>query len=103
VYELSALIFADKIKIDRSFIEELGTNGECLAIVQAITRLGFDLGVATLAEGVETEAQRELLQKEGCTEMQGYLFSRPIPANEIAGLLSFNRGGWPAKKYLLTG
>jgi EAL domain-containing protein (putative c-di-GMP-specific phosphodiesterase class I) len=93
----------DKIKIDRSFVEELGTNGECLAIVQAIARLGLDLGVATLAEGVETEVQRALLHKEGCKEMQGYLFSRPIPANEIAALLSSNRAGWQAKEYRLTG
>jgi diguanylate cyclase (GGDEF)-like protein/PAS domain S-box-containing protein len=93
----------DKIKIDRSFVQELGTNGECLAIVQAIARLGLDLGVPTIAEGVETEVQRELLHKEGCKEMQGYLFSRPIPANEIEELLSANRSSWPAKEYRLTG
>jgi EAL domain-containing protein (putative c-di-GMP-specific phosphodiesterase class I) len=93
----------DKIKIDRSFVEELRTNGECLAIIQAITRLGLDLGVATIAEGVETKVQRELLHKEGCKEMQGYLFSRPIPANEIAGLLSSNRAGWRLKENRLTG
>ncbi len=93
----------DKIKIDRSFIEELGTNGECLAIVQAITKLGLNLGVATTAEGVETEAQRALLHKEGCKEMQGYLFSRPIPANEIAGLLSSQPSGWQAKECSLVG
>jgi EAL domain-containing protein (putative c-di-GMP-specific phosphodiesterase class I) len=93
----------DKIKIDRSFVQELGTNGECLAIVQAIARLGLDLGVPTIAEGVETEVQRELLHKEGCKEMQGYLFSRPIPANEIEELLRANRSSWPAKEYRLTG
>ncbi len=93
----------DKIKIDRSFIEELGTNGESLAIVQAIARLGLDLGVATTAEGVEMEVQRTLLHNEGCKEMQGYLFSRPIPASEIAALLSSNRVGWPAREYCPSG
>jgi diguanylate cyclase (GGDEF)-like protein/PAS domain S-box-containing protein len=93
----------DKIKIDRSFVQELGTNGECLAIVQAITRLGLSLGVATIAEGVETDAQRELLCKEGCKEMQGFLFSAPIPSNEIAGFLSRNRNRWPAREHRLAG
>jgi EAL domain-containing protein (putative c-di-GMP-specific phosphodiesterase class I) len=93
----------DKIKIDRSFVAELGGNGECLAIVQAITRLGSNLGIPTVAEGVETEEQRQLLREEGCTQMQGYLFSRPVPASEIAGLLSSHRDGWPATGYCMTG
>ncbi len=91
----------DKIKIDRSFVADLCDNGECLAIVRAIAKLGLNLGIPTLAEGVETEAQRELLRKEGCTEMQGYLFSKPIPAREIAGLLRSKGSDWQAE-YLLT-
>jgi diguanylate cyclase (GGDEF)-like protein/PAS domain S-box-containing protein len=81
----------DKIKIDRSFISELGESADCMAIIKAITNLGSNLGIPTLAEGVETQEQLELLRKEGCTEMQGYLFSRPVPASEIAGLLNSPR------------
>ncbi|MBO0733197.1 MAG: EAL domain-containing protein [Methylocapsa sp.] len=92
----------DKIKIDRSFVAELGNNGECLAIIQAIARLGTNLKISTLAEGVETEAQCELLRKEGFKEMQGYLVSRPVPATEIHGLLKAYRNGWPAKESPLT-
>jgi diguanylate cyclase (GGDEF)-like protein/PAS domain S-box-containing protein len=78
----------DKIKIDRSFISELGESGDCMAIMQAITTLGWSLGIPTLAEGVETKKQLEWLCKTGCTEMQGYLFSRPVPAVDIRKLLS---------------
>ena len=72
------------------------------AIVQAVARLGFDLKIPTLAEGVETEAQRELLRKEGYREMQGHLVSRPVPATEINALLNAYRNGWPAKEYPLS-
>ncbi len=78
----------DKIKIDRSFISELGESADCMAIIRAITNLGSNLGIPTLAEGVETKKQFAWLREAGCTEMQGYLFSRPVPASEIAGLLS---------------
>jgi diguanylate cyclase (GGDEF)-like protein/PAS domain S-box-containing protein len=92
----------DKIKIDRSFISELSESADCMAIIRAITNLGSNLGIPTLAEGVETEEQLELLRKEGCTEMQGYLFSRPVPASEIAGLLSSRRICRQADQYLLS-
>ena len=81
----------DKIKIDRSFVTELATRDDSMAIVRAVTGLGKSLGIVTTAEGVETEAQFELLRREGCTQAQGYLFSRPVPAQEVAGLLSKNR------------
>ena len=81
----------DKIKIDRSFISELGESADCMAIIKAITNLGSNLGIPTLAEGVETEKQLAWLREAGCTEMQGYLFSRPVPASEIAGLLNSHR------------
>jgi EAL domain-containing protein (putative c-di-GMP-specific phosphodiesterase class I) len=73
-----------------------------MAIIRAITNLGSNLGIPTLAEGVETEEQLELLRKEGCTEMQGYLFSRPVPASEIAGLLSSPRNRRQGDEYLLS-
>ena len=78
----------DKIKIDRSFIHELSTRGDCQAIVRAVTGLGSSLGIATTAEGVETHEQLKLLRREGCTEVQGYLFSPPRPAAEVEELLA---------------
>ncbi len=92
----------DKIKIDRSFISELGEGGDCMAIIRAVTNLGSSLGIPTVAEGVETEEQRSLLRAAGCTEMQGYLFSQPIRASEIAELLSPQSNRRPADEYLLT-
>jgi EAL domain-containing protein (putative c-di-GMP-specific phosphodiesterase class I) len=73
-----------------------------LAIIQAIINLGSSLGIPTLAEGVETKNQLEWLRQTGCTEMQGYLFSRPVPASEIAGLLISRRKRRQASEYLLT-
>ncbi len=73
-----------------------------MAIIKAITNLGSSLGIPTLAEGVETKKQLAWLREAGCTEMQGYLFSRPIPASEIAGLLSSPRNRRQADEYLLT-
>jgi diguanylate cyclase (GGDEF)-like protein len=78
----------DKIKIDRSFIKELGREeNDCLAIIRAVTKLGASLGMITTAEGVETKEQLEILRAEGCTQAQGYLFSRPRPVAEIPALL----------------
>jgi len=78
----------DKIKIDRSFIHELATREDSMAIVRAVTGLGKSLGIATTAEGVETTEQLEILRNEGCTEVQGYLFSPPIPLLQIERLLT---------------
>ncbi len=85
----------DKIKIDRSFIGDLAKGDNAVAIVQAILDLAKSLKMTTTAEGVETVAQQSLLQAAGCNEMQGYLFSRPKPAAEIAELL--NVRGIPVK------
>jgi EAL domain-containing protein (putative c-di-GMP-specific phosphodiesterase class I) len=92
----------DKIKIDRSFISAVGEGADCMAIIKAIANLGWSLGIPTLAEGVETKKQLAWLRAAGCTEMQGYLFSRPVPAREIAKLLSPPRVGRQADQYLLT-
>lgn len=70
----------DRIKIDRSFVRLLGTRADGAAIVSAVVALSQSLGVATTAEGVETEGQRDLLAAAGCTDLQGFLFSRPQPA-----------------------
>ncbi|HEY5278589.1 MAG TPA: EAL domain-containing protein [Pseudolabrys sp.] len=77
----------DKIKIDRSFIQELGKKDDCLAIVRAVTQLGADIGMITVAEGVETDDQLDILRVEGCNLAQGYLFSRPRPVGDIPQLL----------------
>jgi EAL domain-containing protein (putative c-di-GMP-specific phosphodiesterase class I) len=75
----------DKIKIDQSFIAGLGEgNEESLAIVRAVARLGASLGVATTAEGVETQAQLEIARREGFTEAQGFFIGRPKSAAAIA-------------------
>ena len=73
----------DKIKIDRSFIQDLSNGAEPLAIVNAVAGLAKCLNMTSTAEGVETQQQMDVLQAIGCTEMQGYLFSHARPANEI--------------------
>ncbi|MGE0063096.1 MAG: putative bifunctional diguanylate cyclase/phosphodiesterase [Xanthobacteraceae bacterium] len=73
----------DKIKIDRSFINEMSTRTDCAAIVCAVTGLGRSLNITTTAEGVETQEQFTLLRAVGCTQIQGYLFGRPVPAAEL--------------------
>jgi diguanylate cyclase (GGDEF)-like protein/PAS domain S-box-containing protein len=76
----------NKIKIDRSFIGDLGASEEAGVIVQAIATLARNLAMTTTAEGVETEQQLAIVRAAGCTEMQGFLFSRPRPAAELAEL-----------------
>ena len=77
----------DKIKIDQSFVRDLGQADDSGFIVRAVIGLGASLGMTTTAEGVETEAQLARLREEGCDEVQGYLFSRPVPSSEIPGVL----------------
>jgi len=77
----------DKIKIDQSFIRDLAVTKNSDAIVRAITSLATGLGMITTAEGVETEDQLKWLQEVGCTEVQGYLISRPIPPKAVELLL----------------
>jgi diguanylate cyclase (GGDEF)-like protein len=76
----------DKIKIDRCFVNDLATQGGS-SIVQAVVNIAAARDMMTLAEGVETSEQRESLRALGCSEMQGFLFSRPVPAAEILRLL----------------
>jgi EAL domain-containing protein (putative c-di-GMP-specific phosphodiesterase class I) len=77
----------DKIKIDRCFVADLSDKDEdALAILRAVAGLGLSLGIATTAEGVETMEQLQKVREEGCTEMQGYLFSPPGPIKQIARL-----------------
>jgi diguanylate cyclase (GGDEF)-like protein len=77
----------DKIKIDRSFVHNMTEREDSLAIVRAVAAMGTSLGMMTTAEGVETAEQFERLKAEGCTEVQGYLFSPPQPAAEVRQLI----------------
>jgi len=78
----------DKIKIDRSFIEGISEENDCAAIVEAVIDMAQRLNMTTTAEGIETVEQREKVRELGCTELQGYLFSRPKPLAEILPLLA---------------
>jgi diguanylate cyclase (GGDEF)-like protein len=82
----------DNIKIDHSFVRDLSTRADSVAIVHAITELARSLRMTTTAEGVETQEHFDMLRSEGCTEMQGFLISEPQPAEAIPALLAkYNR------------
>jgi EAL domain-containing protein (putative c-di-GMP-specific phosphodiesterase class I) len=82
----------DKIKIDRSFITDITEDGGSPAIVQAVVNIAAERNMATTAEGVETEQQKQMLRALGCTEMQGYLFSAAKPGPEVRKLLGADGG-----------
>lgn len=73
----------DKIKIDRQFVQEIGRNSDHRAIVQTIVNMAAALGMTTVAEGVETAEQLRILRETGCEEVQGYLFSKPLPEAKL--------------------
>jgi EAL domain-containing protein (putative c-di-GMP-specific phosphodiesterase class I) len=76
------------LKIDRSFIQDINTNNLDRAIAISIITLAHNLNLKVVAEGVETREQMELLRSLKCNEMQGYLFNKPMPANELVELLA---------------
>ncbi|GBG15920.1 uncharacterized protein NMK_3538 [Novimethylophilus kurashikiensis] len=78
----------DYLKIDRSFVNELETDTNDRAIVEAIVAMGHKLGVKMIAEGVETQRQRDILQEIGCEYLQGYFYARPMPAKEFLDYVS---------------
>jgi diguanylate cyclase (GGDEF)-like protein len=78
----------NKIKIDRSFVHDLASNKDSKAIIRAVTVMGRTLGMTTTGEGVETREELEYLKREGCTEAQGYFFSKPKPAREVLNMIS---------------
>ena len=78
----------DRIKIDKSFIDDLATQNESIEIVRAIVTLANGLGMSTIAEGVESTVQVDKLRELGCDQIQGYVFSPPRPAADVAGLLA---------------
>ncbi len=75
---------ADELKLDRSFIQDIDTNAEARAIVQAVIQLAHALSLTVVAEGVETAAQRDTLQSLGCDRLQGFLFARPLSAATVS-------------------
>jgi EAL domain-containing protein (putative c-di-GMP-specific phosphodiesterase class I) len=88
----------DRIKIDRSFVKDIAGGVGSINIVRAVAALAKGLGMVTTAEGVETQEQRDTVNSEGCTEMQGFLSSKPMPADEIDRLyLAQRRQRTPTK------
>ena len=77
----------DKVKIDRSFISSLETKPESIAIIKAVVDIGNSLNMSVTAEGIETEEQLKAVFKQNCDEVQGYLFSPPLPQSSIEKLL----------------
>jgi predicted signal transduction protein with EAL and GGDEF domain len=73
----------DKIKIDRSFTDDMTERADCTAIVNSIVGLGRSLAIATTVEGVETGRQHEIVRAIGATLAQGYLFGRPMPSEAL--------------------
>jgi diguanylate cyclase (GGDEF)-like protein len=86
----------DKIKVDRSFVSDLAAGTEHVIIVQAVVSIARALGMTTTAEGVEAAGQKEFLAALGCDEAQGYLFSAPVPADAVPGLIA----AWTEEKSL---
>ncbi len=82
----------DELKIDRSFVMDLPGGRADLAIVHTVIELGHSLGMSVIAEGVETEAQRDCLRRLGCDHYQGFLFSRPVSAERLVELLARHNG-----------
>jgi EAL domain-containing protein (putative c-di-GMP-specific phosphodiesterase class I) len=78
----------DVLKIDRSFVREITSNSEDKAIADAIIALGRALGLTIVAEGVETPEQENFLRAHHCDQVQGYLISKPVPADEFAAFMA---------------
>jgi diguanylate cyclase (GGDEF)-like protein len=87
---------ARQVKIDRSFVQDLETKGDARAVVEAVVRLAHALGLRVVAEGVETQQQRDILLAMGCDELQGFFFAYPMPADALLGWSSSNAAFMPS-------
>lgn len=87
----------DKLKIDQSFVRDLGSDASAHAIIRAITTLAAALGIETLAEGVELQSTMDALRSEGCDLIQGYLISRPVPDADVPELVARLSGAAPRR------
>ncbi|OYY93886.1 MAG: GGDEF domain-containing protein [Hydrogenophilales bacterium 28-61-23] len=85
----------DRLKIDKSFVQDVNHDPDDAAIARAIISLGHSLNLRVVAEGVETEAQLEFMRAHGCDEIQGYFFSRPVLATEFEAMLLRQRDDYP--------
>lgn len=83
----------DYLKIDRSFIADLAENAANTALIEAIIVMAHKLGIKAIAEGVETQKQRDMLRQFGCDYAQGYLFARPLPGNDFEQLIVTSQNG----------
>ena len=83
----------DCLKIDKYFVDDITTDKDTMLLVRSMVEMGHNLGHGIVAEGVETRQQLEMLEELGCETAQGYLFSRPVAADQIPGLLG--SGGLP--------
>jgi diguanylate cyclase (GGDEF)-like protein len=95
----------DKIKIDQSFVGTLGQEKSSIEIIRAVIGLGKALGMDVLAEGVETAEQLGILESEGCGQMQGYLFNKPRPVQDVQGIIAADltaKAKWPLGPTLVT-
>ena len=81
------------LKIDQSFVQTIGASQKDMAIFQSIIDMAHALGMEVLAEGVETEPQKEYLLNQGCHLYQGYLFARPVPAEQLQLAVHAGDGG----------
>jgi diguanylate cyclase (GGDEF)-like protein len=92
----------DKIKIDRSFVRDVETDDSCRAIVKSVIDMSRNLKLGCIVEGMETDNQVSILRSLGCTTMQGYLFGKPMPSDEVLGFLHASNltaylGAWEPK------
>jgi EAL domain-containing protein (putative c-di-GMP-specific phosphodiesterase class I) len=85
----------NRLKVDRSFIERVGEDDDDQAIARAVIALGHSLGLAVIAEGIETPAQHAFLRAECCDEGQGYLYGRPLPGEQFAASWLHTEGASP--------
>ena len=92
----------DALKIDRSFVREITTSSDDAAITTAIIAMAHALGLEVVGEGIETEAQREVLRRQGCDAMQGYLLSRPVAPEDLVSRLERKSAGGRAGRRLRT-